>query len=45
MHRRAPAPKQEQRVEKQKSHTVTLKKIQNSFEKYVSCQQIKPKLG
>ena len=45
MHRRAPAPKQEQRVKKHKSHTVTLKKSQKSFEKYSSCQQIKPKLG
>ena len=33
MHGRTPAPKQEQRVKKQKSHTVTLKKIQKSFEK------------
>ena len=39
------ALKQEQRVKKQKSHTVTLKKIQKSFEKYSSCQQIKLKLG
>ena len=45
MHRRAPAPKQEQRVKKQASHTVTLKKFQKSFEKYSSCQQNKPKLG
>ena len=27
MHRRALAPKQEQRVKKQKSHTVTLKEL------------------
>ena len=40
MHSRAPAPKQEQRVKKQKSHTVTLIKIQNPFEKFSSCQQI-----
>ena len=35
MHRRAPAPKQEQRVNKkqEKSHTVTLSKFQKSFEK------------
>ena len=33
MHRRAPAPKQEQSVKKQKSHAVTRKKIQQSFEK------------
>ena len=35
MHRRAPAPKQEQRVNKKqkKSQTVTLKKFQNPFEK------------
>ena len=45
MHRRAPAPKQEQRVKKQKSHTVTLKKFQKVFKKYSSCQQNKPKLG
>ena len=36
---------QEQRVTKQKSHTVTLKKFQKFFEKYSSCQQNKPKLG
>ena len=45
MQRNAPAPKQEQRVKKQKSHTVTLKKVQKSLEKYSFCQQIKPKLG
>ena len=45
MQSRASAPKQEQRVKKQKSHTVTLKKLQKSFEKYSSCQQIKPRLG
>ena len=47
MHRCAPAPKQEQRVnkKKEKSHTVTLKKFQKSFEKNSSCQQNKPKLG
>ena len=45
MHSRAPASKQEQRVKKQKSHTVTLKTFQKSFETYSSCQQIKPKLG
>ena len=45
MHRRALAPKQEQRVKKQKSHTVTLKQFQKSFEKYSSCQQNRPKLG
>ena len=45
LHSGAPAPKQEQRVKKQKSHTVALKKFQKSFEKYSSCQQLKPKLG
>ena len=45
MHRRAPAPKQEQKVNKKqgKSHTVTLKKFQTSFEKNSSCQQNEPK--
>ena len=45
MHSRARASQQEQRVKKQKSHTVTLKKLQKSFEKYSSCQPKKPKLG
>ena len=47
MHRRALALKQEQRVKKteEKSHTVTLKEFQNSFEKSSSCQHNKPKLG
>ena len=45
MHSRAPASQQEQRVKKQKSHTVTLKKVQKSFEKYSSCQPNKRKLG
>ena len=45
MQGRAPAPKQEQSVTKQKSHNVTLKKFQKSFEKYFSCQQNKPKWG
>ena len=45
MHSRAPAPKQEQRVKKQKSHSLTLKKFQKSFEKHSSCQQKKPKWG
>ena len=33
MHRRASAPKQEQRVKKQKSHTVTLKKFRSLLKK------------
>ena len=45
MHSRAPARKQEQRVKKQKSHSLTLKKFQKSFEKHFSCQQNKPKWG
>ena len=45
MHRHALALKQEQRVKKQRSHAVTLKKVQKSFEKYSSCQPNKRKLG
>ena len=45
MHSRAPALKEEQRVKKQKSHTVTLTKFQKSCEKNISSQQIKTKLG
>ena len=47
MHRRAPAPKQEQRVNKkqEKSHTVTLKKFQKSFAKIFLLSANQAKIG
>ena len=45
MHRRAPAPKQEKRVKKQKSHAVTLKKLESLLKKTSSCQLKQAKIG